>query len=263
VLLDELTSADRSVQAAAYQLVLDRQVGQMRIPDGWLICAAGNRSEDRAICQPLSSALANRFCHVEIEPDLAQWCAWARAADVAPAVLAFLRYKPELFFSMQGNLERGWPSPRGWARVGFVLRHGVNLDQRMIELQIEGLVGEAAAAEFAAFRANMNELPDAIDMLLGRVPLRIPPRADQRHALCSSLAYHLWRAPGDLEVRIANFLRIGTKLSSDFANLVMIDATQDVPGDHDGRLTAALFSHPLYESWLRRHAELPSLSEVA
>jgi hypothetical protein len=262
-LLDELTSAERSVQAAAYQLVLDRQIGQMRISDGWLICAAGNRSADRAIYHPLPSALANRFCHVNVEPDLQQWSAWARAAGLAPAVIAFLRFKPELFFNMEGDLEHGWPSPRSWERVARALASGAGLDPRVLELQIEGLIGEAVAAEFAAFRANMKELPDAVELLLGRAPLRIPARADQRHAMCSALAYHLWRAPGALEVRIDNFLRIGMKLGSDFATLTMLDAMQNVPEDEDGRKSKALFGHPLYKAWIRRHGEPASAAAAA
>lgn len=254
LLLDELTSADRSVQAAAYQLVLDRCVGAMRLSDGWLICAAGNRSEDRAISQPLSSALANRFCHVEIEPDLTQWTAWARTTGLAPDVLAFLRYRPERFFCMEGRLDRGWPSPRSWERVAHVLATSETLDADALELLIEGLIGAATAVEFAAFRRHLRELPDAVDLLLGRTPFRVPRRADQRYALCASLAWHLWRTPGPLDVRLENFLRIGLQLGSDFATLAMLDATRDVPGDADGALTATLFAHPLYEEWARRHS---------
>ena len=41
--LDELNAAAPAVQAAAYQLVLDRRVGQYRLPDNVVIVAAGNR----------------------------------------------------------------------------------------------------------------------------------------------------------------------------------------------------------------------------
>jgi MoxR-like ATPase len=262
LLLDELTSADRSVQAAAYQLVLDRCVGPMRLADGWLVCAAGNRTEDRAISHTLSSALANRFCHVEIEPDLTQWTAWARARGLAHEVLAFLRYRPERFFSMDGALDRGWPSPRSWERVSHALATGAGLDRATLEIVIEGLVGRATAVEFAAFREHLRELPDAVDLLLGRTPLRVPPRADQRYALCASLAWHLWRAPGPLDERLGNFLRFGLQLGSDFATMAMLDATRDVPGDTDGQLTTALFAHPLYEDWSRRHGQAWQTSEA-
>ena len=44
--LDEITSAAPSVSAAAYQLILDRRLGQYTVPDGWAIFAAGNRQGD-------------------------------------------------------------------------------------------------------------------------------------------------------------------------------------------------------------------------
>jgi hypothetical protein len=253
LLLDELTSADRSVQAAAYQLVLDRCVGPVRLPDGWLVCAAGNRSEDRAIAYPLSSALANRFCHVELEPDFEQWSGWARAKGLVPEVLAFLRYRPERFFCMDGNLERGWPSPRSWERVALAIANREGLDEATLEIQIEGLVGEPTAVEFAAFRQHLKELPDAVDLLLGKIKFKVPERADQRYALCASLAWHLWRAPGELYVKLTHFLRIGLKLGSDFATMAMVDATRNVSVDKDGRLVKALFTHPEYPAWVARH----------
>ena len=266
LLLDELTSADRSVQAAAYQLVLDRCVGDKRLSDGWLVCAAGNCSEDRAIIYPLSSALANRFCHVEVEPDLQQWTAWARKRGLSHEVLSFLRYRPERFFRMEGSLERGWPSPRSWERVAHALATRQGLDDEALEIVIEGLVGEGMAVEFAAFRRHLRELPDAVDLLLGRVPLRVPPRADQRYALSTALAWHLWRAPGPLALRVENFLRMGLKFNADFATLAMLEATRNVPeGDDDDedKLTAALFSHPLYEEWSARHGTAWQAAEPA
>ena len=56
--LDELNAAPPLVQAACYQLILDRRVGQYRLPDGWAVVAAGNRESDRAVTYRMPSALA-------------------------------------------------------------------------------------------------------------------------------------------------------------------------------------------------------------
>ena len=255
LMLDELTSADRSVQAAAYQLVLDRSVGQRRLPDGWLIVAASNRCEDQAISYPMSSALANRFCHIELEPDLDQWCAWALSQGLSADVVAFLRFRPDCFFSMEGDLQRGWPSPRSWERVAHALAFQEESDRSTLELQIEGLVGQAAAVEFAGFRQGLHKLPDPVSLLLGQAKFRLPARADQRYALCAGLAWHLWRAPGDVQVRLDNFLEIGLRLPSDFATMMMKDAVRHAHGDADGSLAQRLFAHPRYSAWVERHHE--------
>ncbi len=46
---DEITSAAPSVSAAAYQLILDRRLGEYEVPEGWANVAAGNRQGDRGV----------------------------------------------------------------------------------------------------------------------------------------------------------------------------------------------------------------------
>ena len=75
--LDELNSAAPSVQASAYQLILDRKVGEYELPDGWAIVAAGNRESDRGVTYRMPSPLANRFVHFEMEVDVNDWRLWA------------------------------------------------------------------------------------------------------------------------------------------------------------------------------------------
>ncbi|BBI63392.1 hypothetical protein HSBAA_46980 [Vreelandella sulfidaeris] len=68
------SAADRSLQVAAYELLLDRRLGDLyTLPDGWLVMGAGNRAEDRAVSVPMSSALANRLMHLEIKADIEAW----------------------------------------------------------------------------------------------------------------------------------------------------------------------------------------------
>ena len=76
IMFDEITAADRSLQVAAYELILDRRLGDLyKMPDGWYVCAAGNRVEDAAVAMTMSSALANRFLHVELGGDVESWIA--------------------------------------------------------------------------------------------------------------------------------------------------------------------------------------------
>ena len=56
--LDELTSAAPTVSAAAYQLILDRRLGQCRVPDGWAIFTAGNCQGDRGVSYAMPAPLA-------------------------------------------------------------------------------------------------------------------------------------------------------------------------------------------------------------
>lgn len=151
IFLDELSSADKSVQVASYELVLDRRLGKLyNVPPGYMIVAAGNTSTDRAVVNTMSSALANRFMHVELVEDSGKWCSWARANNIHPAVIGFISYRESLLFSMdEQNLERGWPSPRSWERVSTMCYSCS--DRNTLRIMVYGLVGPGAGAEFMAF----------------------------------------------------------------------------------------------------------------
>src|SRR2546423_9189043 len=113
--LDEITSAPPTVTAAAYQLILDRRLGEYEVPAGWAIFAAGNRYGDRGVSYVMPSPLANRFTHYEIEPHLDDWIAWAHGSGLDDRVIAFLRFRPDLLFHFDaGRNPVAFPSPRSW-----------------------------------------------------------------------------------------------------------------------------------------------------
>jgi hypothetical protein len=253
ILFDELTAADRSLQVAAYELILDRRLGDLyKVPDGWYICAAGNRVEDRAVSTTMSSALANRFLHVELQSDLECWVKWALAHDVHPSVVAFLRYRPEMLFAQKDeNLERGWPSPRSWERVAWMLQVIGNSNLRQLSSAVYGLVGNRAGVEFMAFIDVCDSLEDSLAMMLNpRAKLSIPKKADRIYALCSAMVYHLWRGNDDKRgaALLDGFYRISLALPSSFAAMSMIDAM----GDSEER-ARKLYEHPQYKAWAALH----------
>ena len=257
LLFDELTAADRSLQVAAYEIILDRRLGDLyTLPDGWLVVGAGNRSGDQAVACTFSSALANRFCHLELEPELDCWCQWALSAGLHPDVISFLRFRPENFFAMEGDLERGWPSPRSWERVSHVLNHAAALSETCLGLAIQGLVGAGTATEFLAYREQTAALPDIGAMLAGHAGIDLPKRADQRFAFATALSYHLWKGQESADpARIERFLEIGEQLPSDFATLALMDAMQAKDDDQREQRTEQLMVHPQFESWSRCHGE--------
>ena len=104
IMFDELTAADRTLQVASYEFILDRRLGDLyKVPDGWYILAAGNRTEDRAVACAMSSALANRFLHVEVKPEADSFISWAITHKLHPAVINFIRYRPGKLFSQEGE----------------------------------------------------------------------------------------------------------------------------------------------------------------
>ena len=193
ILFDELTAADASLQVAAYEFILDRRLGTLyEVPEGWYIVAAGNRTKDSAVARTMSSALANRFCHLELEANQKAWVNWAISREIEPSVIAFVRYRPDLLLNMSSNRERGWPSPRSWERVSteIGLARGTNLSQKSLDLVIEGLVGAGAALEFNAFRGWTGSMPDVDKMLRGEISPEFPERSDLQYAMVSAIAHY-------------------------------------------------------------------------
>ena len=258
ILFDEITAADRSLQVAAYELILDRRLGDLyKMPDGWYVCAAGNRVEDAAVAMTMSSALANRFLHVELHEDPELWVKWALRNDIDPAVTGFIRYRPGLLFRHEGeNLERGWPSPRSWDRVSSMLGV-VGDDESLLARVVNGLVGNAAGTEFLAFRKVMQEMDDVRELMLDPdKKLEIPTKADRKYALCSAAAFYVWRGKTDEERKklLDGFFRIAIALPGDFSAMLMTDAMQADDADGtDKRRIKALYGHPAFKEWTKKH----------
>lgn len=261
IFLDELSSCDRSCAVAAYELVLDRRLGKLyQVPPGYLIVAAGNLTTDRAIAMSTSSALANRFMHVELKEDAEAWLKWARANNVHPAIIGFITYKPNMLFNMEGeNLERGWPSPRAWERVSQMCHIYANgSSESLLRKMVYGLVGNGTGVEFMEFYKINAEFKNVLDIMKDpNSKIEIPERADQKYALCSSMVYLLWRGKDaeDENRRINGFYRICMALTSDFASMALLAAMQGKDKaevkDHCGKL----LRHKLFSEWKKKHGE--------
>ena len=260
ILFDEITAADRSLQVAAYEFILDRRLGELyKVPDGWYVCAAGNRTEDRAVAASMSSALANRFLHVELQEDVESWIAWARTHDVHPSVTGFIRYRPGLLFNQEGeNLERGWPTPRSWERVSRMLGRFGDGDEPLLRKVVYGLVGNRAGVEFMEFHKIDATFDDVLEMMTDPAkPVRIPEAADRKYALCAAATYLLWRGRDEADEarRIDGFYRICMALSSDFASMAMMDAMAGNRRDAGSVFAEKLFRHPRYKEWAEKHGK--------
>lgn len=258
IFLDEITAADRSIQVAAYELVLDRRLGDMyKVPDGYLIVAAGNTVTDRAVATTMSSALANRFMHVELQANQEDWLTWARHHDIHPSVIGFIQYKPDALFKMDDeNLERGWPSPRAWERVSQMC-HAVP-DKDLLRKMVYGLVGNGYGAEFMAFFDLNAEFDNILDIMKDpKSKITIPEEADRKFALCSAMVYLLWRGKDEKDeaARLTGFYRICIELSSDFASMALLAAMEGNDKNLKEEYSDKLIEHPLFEKWRAKHKD--------
>jgi len=190
--LDEITSAAPTVSAAAYQLILDRRLGEYIVPDGWAIFAAGNRQGDRGVTYAMPAPLANRFSHFEVETHLDDWVAWAYANGIDERVIAFLRFRPELLFDFDpAHNPVAFPSPRSWEFAHRALQKFPASNLLLESLQ--ACVGPAAGIELNAFVDNLDNLPD-IDAIVKGEEAGVPREIDLQYAVAAALVGRAIRA---------------------------------------------------------------------
>jgi hypothetical protein len=184
--LDEINAAPPTVSAAAYQLILDRRLGEYSVPEGWVIFAAGNRHGDRGGTYTMPAPLANRFTHYELEPQLDDWVAWAYGVGIDPRIIAFLRFRPELLFDFDPAANPvAFPTPRSWEFAHRALQKFEGVPAVLCEA-LQACVGKAAGIELKAFVDNMHRLPD-IDAILRGERCDVPFAIDLQYAVAAAL----------------------------------------------------------------------------
>jgi len=205
IIATSLTSAPQMTQAGCYQLVLDRKLGEYVLPDGWVVIAAGNPASERGVHFSMPRPLRNRFVHLDLEPDLDDWCRWAVKAQVRPEIIAFLRFKPELLHTADTTSDaNAWPTPRSWEMASQVLC-GIARRKKTpflsgtseFEAQLlDGTVGPAAASELVAFIRLFRQLPSIDEILLNPTMAPLPTEPSAQIAIATALG----RAMSDTSV---------------------------------------------------------------
>lgn len=248
--LDEVTSAPPPMSAAAYQLVLDRCYRGHRLPDGWRVVAAGNRTRDRGVAYAMPAPLANRFVHLSLDPTdesiaddwRADWLEWAAAASVHPYITAFIRFRPAALYSPPEAGATAFPTPRAWAMLGRHLDYcdhtGTDPDRNIIA----GTVGLAEGESLAAFLRHRQDVPSIEEIIANPDGCRVPT-PDKLGALFFSsgmVAAHLGKDTA------APLLRYLERIPEEIATGAVLGAPE--------KARHAITLTPAYQRWLVTYA---------
>jgi hypothetical protein len=189
--LDEINAAPPAVQAAAYQLILNRKVGAYTLPEGVSIVAAGNRETDRGVTFRMPAPLSNRFVHIEMKVDFDDWFEWATLNNIHADVVGYCTFaKNDLYdFDPKGS-SKAFATPRTWSFVSQLLTEHLP-DNTLTDL-VAGAVGEGTAIKFMAHRKIAADLPNPTDILSGKVK-KMPKKVEVsgQYSLAVSMCYEL------------------------------------------------------------------------
>lgn len=240
LLLDEVNTASPSMQNACLQLVQERRVGEHVLKAGWVIVATGNRAKDKAHVTRLSSALKNRFAHIEFEPDIEAWSKWAVENKVDIHLIAFLRFKKDLLHKMPASDDiNAFPTPRQWSNVAQYVKQPKDIRVHLVS----GLVGRDAAVDLEGFLRVYHELPTLKSVieepLKAKVPSEDEPSA--RYAITAMLAH------GADRKTFKPILQYAARLGTEFEVLAAVDAV---------RLHPELQQTSEFGTWIVKHQDV-------
>ena len=248
--LDEITSAPPSVSAAAYQLILDRQLGEYQVPDHWAIFAAGNRQGDRGVTYTMPAPLANRFSHFEVETNLDDWVSWAYRNDIDERVIAFLRFRPELLFDFDpAHNPVAFPSPRSWEFAHRGLQKFTDHPQ-LLQGTLQACVGPAAGVELHAFVNSLDQMPD-LDAIIAGQDVKTPTEIDLQYAVAAALVGRAIRAqgqPNQTEI-LGNILDYAGRFPQREMGVMLVSDMHRAIGN-------AVFEVPQFASWAQIVSEV-------
>jgi len=187
LLLDEITSCTKRVQVAAYQLILDRKIGQYTLPEGTFVVALGNREDDDGVYIQLAGPLADRFEIHYLEPNFEDWKNdFALKFGVHPLVVSYLTFKPSALHTQaasEGNML--FATPRSWVRVSDILKFDSNINNKVIMHKIIGNIGEIEGTQFIEFCKKHQNVVTADQFIGGRASA--PSSPDELSILVTSM----------------------------------------------------------------------------
>ena len=219
--LDEISAAPQSVQAAAYQITLDRVIGEHKLPDNCIVIAAGNRVTDKSVAFKMPKALANRLLHIEVEGNFSSWKKWAISKGIHSKVVGFLSFRQNYLMGFEASSEDlAFATPRSWEMVSNLLNYVSDDVEKMYPL-VSGLIGTGVAVEFRTWCSVYDDLPDIAEIFAGKVT-QVPTSTDAMYALISSMIAYAREHKDDM-AKITNSIKYADRLPPDFSAVLMKD----------------------------------------
>ena len=188
--LDELTSATKPVQAAAYKLVLDRMVGSFALHPHVAIVSAGNKATDKAVVNQMSTALQSRLIHFELAVSQEETVELFYKLGVDHRIISFISYMPSRLMDFRpDHHEKTFPCPRTWEFLSRLIKDK-DITNSM-GARIAGTIGEGTATEFVTFAREFERLPKYADIVSAPLATQVPPEVSTKYATMSMLVENI------------------------------------------------------------------------
>ena len=240
--LDEFNSGTKQTEAAAYKLILDREVYKHKLHSKCIIAAAGNLTTDRAIVNTQSTAVTSRLSHYRMRIDHKVWIAWANTHNIDHRIISLIKFKPEILhkFDPQTN-ELTFPCPRTWEFASRVLSNSPEITY-ITKVRLAGTIGEGAAVELATYCEIYQNLP-TIEQIINnpKSGWKVPKEPSEQYAVTTMLAHN------STKDNIDNMMLAITRLPEEMQIVTFRDIYKRTP---------ELKGHPAIKEWIATHSSV-------
>lgn len=113
--IDEINCVSETLAPTMLQFLQCKTFGNHRIPEGWVIAAAGNPPEYNKSVREFDVVTLDRIKRILVEPDFDAWLEYACREQIHPAILSYLKIKPQYFCHIETTVDgKLFATPRGW-----------------------------------------------------------------------------------------------------------------------------------------------------
>lgn len=184
LLLDELSSASKAVQAAAYKLILDRLVGNHKLHENAMMVACGNLITDKAVVHKMSTALQSRLVHYELRVTPKDFVKWGTNHGLDYRIMAYVQFNNAALMNFSpDHTDNTYACPRTWEFLDRMIRDKpINRTDHIAK--VAGTVGASAGYEFLTFCEVQKDIPSWNDITdpAKNATLKVPAEASARFA---------------------------------------------------------------------------------
>lgn len=151
--LDEINCVSETLAPTMLQFLQCKMFGNHKIPDGWIIVAAGNPPEYNKSVREFDIVTLDRLKRMDIEENYDVWREYAYQAQIAPVILAYLEIRKGHFYRIENTVDgMQFVTARGWEDLSELLKAYERLGKRADrEVVHQYLQNWEVAKEFANY----------------------------------------------------------------------------------------------------------------
>lgn len=113
--IDEINCVSETLAPTMLQFLQCKMFGNQKIPEGWVIVAAGNPPEYNKSVRDFDVVTLDRIKKMDVEADYGVWKEYAYQAGIHPSILAYLEIRKDCFYRMETTVDgKAFVTARGW-----------------------------------------------------------------------------------------------------------------------------------------------------